>query len=203
MKDELNPPFKKGQKVYKAEATHVERKVPCSDCGGKKEITYLAADPVEEVTVPCPVCRSGWEVTGYLTYWDIEPNVVELTVMGFRYDSTDDEPWTYMMVGYWSGGGGQLFSKTDLFETREEAEARAKVIADERREDKEREIIEQKYLRRKDVRRRDEDGLRLSMTAQIRRMRDVIEYYTGDAHDGGAKAREVLAQNAKAPYRSN
>ena len=115
-----------GDKVWYAGRTSTQEQVVCPECFGKKYLTVILGDD-SKVTINCAGCASGYDPPrGYVTYYKQHIEVSQVTIC--KVEINPD----YVEYGFDSFGGGCRIAKdTDLFPTKEEAEIRAKELAEE------------------------------------------------------------------------
>jgi hypothetical protein len=114
--------YKIGDRVWYAERKAVEKTVVCPDCFGSKALTVIKGDG-SQVSIGCAGCASGYEPPkGYINYMSSE--VAVSTSVIDRLEIKTDKT-TYGSSGFYS------VEECDIFDTKEEAEARALVLAKE------------------------------------------------------------------------
>jgi hypothetical protein len=122
-----------GDVVFRAGTQSSTKRHPCPDCLGTK--TWKATSPGGgEYTFGCPRCGGGYSSRGNdLEYSVIVPLVTQLTIGSVRYDSHghwgDGTRQTQYMARETGVGGGSVYDETDLYPTREEAQAAAEIKA--------------------------------------------------------------------------
>jgi len=119
-------PYNIGDKIWYAGRKSTEETVVCPECFGKKYLTVILGDD-SRVTIDCAGCASGYgPPKGYVTYYkqyiDISPIVIDRVEINREY----------VEYGFNKTDCSCRIAKdTDLFDTREEAEIRAKELAEE------------------------------------------------------------------------
>lgn len=124
--NEAKPKFNYGDYVYHAHAQSVEGTQPCPDCGGRMfvEIIYQGIS----YTLDCPGCERGYlGSTGTVAKYEYVESVREGEIYSV---SKDSEGFEYRMKT--ADGICYILKESDIFLTREEAEARAYEIRKER-----------------------------------------------------------------------
>lgn len=117
-----------GDKVWFAQRKTVEKTALCPDCFGTRALTLIKGDG-ERVSLACAGCTRGYnEPTGYVHYHAQVSSVSEVTVE--RVEIKRDGV-TYGVNGNW------IVENDNVFDTREEAEVRALVLAEEYNQDEE------------------------------------------------------------------
>lgn len=120
-----------GDKVWFASTTTERRQHPCPDCKGTKQ--WKATSPAgEEYDFACPRCSASYngkhEMS--LTYSAYTTSVRQLTIGSIRHDTYDGwDNGTRYMCDETGVGGGSVYNESDLFPTKEEAEAVATLKA--------------------------------------------------------------------------
>lgn len=131
----LTTKFSVGDRVFSAGTTIVRKQRPCPDCMGSKK--WKATSPAGvDYEFSCPRCsplyRSHQEIS--LDYSAHAPLVQSLTIGQVRVQAGADPEVRYMCQET-GVGSGQLWDETDLYATREEAEAAAEALAKARDEE--------------------------------------------------------------------
>ena len=118
--------FNLEDRVWHASRTNVEERVVCPECFGKKYLTVILGDD-SQVTIDCAGCASGYDPPkGYVTYRKQDVDVSQVTI-----DRVEINP-DYVEYGFDRVGYGIRIAKdTEIFATKEEAEIRAKELAEE------------------------------------------------------------------------
>lgn len=126
---DVQPKYSKGQIVYKGGAYYMEHREQCPDCLGTRE--WTATTPKgEQFPVCCNTCHEGWESKGTIRVYKDSPVVETLTIGSIRFDTSDDEVFSYMCHETGVGCGTVHYEST-LFESREEAQQYANCKAAE------------------------------------------------------------------------
>lgn len=105
-----------GDTVWAASVEHYEAHEQCPDCFGKKFLTVILGDD-SQVTIDCDTCAPGYEPPrGYIIFNQYKPRFRQIVIdrmeveqSGIRYQSKCH----------------YMFSQSDVFDTKEEAESRA------------------------------------------------------------------------------
>ncbi len=114
--------FKVGDTPWWATWDNTETSVECPHCGGTGRIRVTFHDDVE-VSIPCENCSRGYEPpTGRVTAWERTTNVRRVTIKGFEFRDG---------VMKWQTTGSYTIEDTNLFETEDDAKARADALAAE------------------------------------------------------------------------
>ena len=112
--------FNIGDTVWFAQRKAVKKKTTCPDCFGKKYLTVILGDD-SKVTIDCAGCTSGFAPPrGDIDYSQQEVDVKQVKIT--RMDISAEKIKYYFDDGFYS---------KDVFATREEAEIRAKELAEE------------------------------------------------------------------------
>lgn len=109
--------YKIGDTVWYAQVKSFEGIEPCPDCFGQKALTVIKGDG-SKVSIECVGCASGFESPkGYVTYYGWKSDVRQVLIQ--RVEITNEG------VEY---GHSQCYrvKEEELFDTKEEAEIRAK-----------------------------------------------------------------------------
>jgi len=115
-----------GDRVWYAGRESIQERVMCPECFGKKYLTVILGDD-SQVTIDCAGCGSGYEPPkGYVTYWKQNVEVKLVTI-----DRVEINPTYVEYVFDRVGCSGHIAKDTDIFSTKEEAEVRAKELAEE------------------------------------------------------------------------
>lgn len=133
----IEPKFKRGQKVWQGYSEYQTKHGKCPTCLGTGHWTVTAPSG-EQMVLDCDKCQYGHVVEGY----PFVPFVRELTIGTLRIDTGDPEPISYMCeeTGI---GSGTIHRESKLCETEEQAWEQARAYAAEReaaREQTQREI---------------------------------------------------------------
>lgn len=170
-----NHKFSIGETVWRASWQSVEKRVTCPDCGGTRVVTIELFDGTRHM-IACEGCQSGWMgALGYLTLHDREALVTEGVVTGVQIKRDGVE---------YNVDPGYICDAENAFATREEALARAAVLAAEAKAEEEKRVLGKEkplktwawhvtYYRR-----------------QIRDAQDRINYATKQLNMASAKAKE-------------
>jgi len=116
-----------GDKVWYAGRKSTTESVVCPECFGKKYLTVILGDD-SQVTIDCAGCEPGGcqPPRGYMTYYKQDIKVSQVTICKIEIDPTGVE------YGYGEYNCGCHITKdTDIFDTEEEAEVRAKELAEQ------------------------------------------------------------------------
>lgn len=117
--------YKMGDTVWFASANSSQKSEPCPDCFGKRYLTVIKGDG-EQVTIDCAGCASGYDPPkGFVTYWKWAVDVELVTI-----DRVEITPKgvTYGFSGF---RGRYSADEERLFNTKEEATAKAQLISEE------------------------------------------------------------------------
>lgn len=113
--------FNIGDKAWLATREHKKIYVKCPDCLGTGVLTVRFADG-KEVSINCATCGQGFNPpTGQVSYYQYQPTVREVTICGIN--SKLDKTEYYFDVNHY-------MDESSFFATKEEAEAKAKELAD-------------------------------------------------------------------------
>lgn len=113
--------FNIGDKVWYAAREAKKIHIKCPDCLGTGVLTVRFADG-KEVTIGCATCGPGYErPTGYVTYYQYQSNVREVTIEGINIKADKTEYYF---------DDNRYATETEFFDTKKEAEIKAKEIAD-------------------------------------------------------------------------
>lgn len=117
---EIKGKFNKGDIVYSAESSYVNKIISCPDCLGTLKWIIVFADG-EAKEIECQTCKRGWEsASGKITYQEWSPTVSKVTIGSIKYDGDSKQPFSYMCVE--TGiGSGRVYYEEDLFDNFEEA----------------------------------------------------------------------------------
>jgi hypothetical protein len=108
--------YKIGDKVWYARRKSEQKTIECPDCFGQRFLTVIKGD-LSQVTIDCAGCASGYEPPkGYITYHESVVGVSEVTID--RKEETS-KGVTYGFNGCYNA------EETEMFDTKEGAEARA------------------------------------------------------------------------------
>lgn len=130
------PKFSFGQRVFAATTVTTQKSYPCPDCFGSKKWT-LVSPAGQHHTTTCPRCSGGSMFPSHLKvvplkYTSHEPKIIPLTIgsISFRvYDKPVSVEYMCLETGI---GSGTVYRDDTLFETAEEAEISAFILASER-----------------------------------------------------------------------
>lgn len=113
-------------RVWHANRSSTQEKLICPECFGKLYLTVILGDD-SQVTIDCAGCAAGYDPPkGYVTYWKQDINVTQVII-----DRVEINP-DYVEYGFDKVGCTHHIAKdTDLFSTKEEAEVRARELAEE------------------------------------------------------------------------
>ena len=128
-----------GDRVWYAGMESREASVVCPECFGKKYLTVILGDD-SQVTIDCAGCASGYNPPkGYVTYYENTAFVEQVTITGFDVDA-DKIRYKFDIVRKCNDGFHRtLQSGADdykVFGTKEEAEVKAKELAEEHNREK-------------------------------------------------------------------
>ena len=114
--------FNIGDKVWYAKLKSKQETLTCPECFGKKCLTVILGDD-SKVTIDCAGCSSGYNPPkGYVTYWKQDVDVPLVIIEKVNISKKEVE--YYFNDCYYA-------KDTDVFSTKEEAEIRAKELAEE------------------------------------------------------------------------
>jgi hypothetical protein len=115
-----------GDTVWHAHHIRAQRTITCPECFGKKYLTVILGDD-SKVTIDCAGCASGYDPPkGYVNYYEYSPEVRQVIIS--KVEITKD----HVEYGYDGTNGSHWIAKdTELFSTKEEAEIKAKELAEE------------------------------------------------------------------------
>lgn len=165
--------------VWYATTEYQKRRVMCPDCAGTRFLTVIMGDGAQ-VTIDCSLCSVGYDPPhGFVTQGYYTPAVKHSTVEGVERDREDG--FKYRLHDCYSK------PEADLFATREEAEARAAVLAQE--------LIQQEADR---IKRREKDTRTWAWNARyhrecIRRAEHDLQYHRAKLEVAKVKAKEKVA----------
>ena len=121
----VTPKYQLGDKVWRARTTTIEKHKTCPDCLGSKCVTVVLAD-YQCFSIPCETCdhRGLWEgPLGYVKYdehvdyvEEMEIQGIEITEKGVEYKTTK----------------AYRVEEDQLYPSKDQAEAVAKTLAEER-----------------------------------------------------------------------
>lgn len=112
-----------GDKVWYAGIKSERKTMPCPECFGKRYLTVILGDD-SEVTIDCAGCSNGWESpTGFVTYYEKNISVSLATI-----DRIEINPDYVEYLFNRKGCTGFLAKGDRLFDTKEQAEIRAKEL---------------------------------------------------------------------------
>jgi len=152
-------------KVWYAKRYSVVEKVVCPECFGKKYLTVILGDG-SQVTIDCAGCTYGCDSPrGYATYYKQDVEVKQVIIDGMRI--------TRDYVEYEinkTSCSCNIIKGSDLFSTKEEAEVRAKELAEEWNKE------QLAKIHRKEKNHRDWSWHVYYYRQQIRRAEKDIEY---------------------------
>jgi hypothetical protein len=119
-----------GDKAWFAGRESVEKSVICPDCFGKKYLTVILGDN-SQVTIDCVACvQRGFEPPkGYVTYYGYKIDVSQVTINKVEISPNKTE------YRFEQDKHCYIVYETDLFDTKEEAEERAKKLCKEYEEE--------------------------------------------------------------------
>lgn len=117
---EIKGKFNKGDKVFSAESSYVDRYIACPDCLGTLKWIVVFADG-EAKEIECQTCKNGWEpACGKIKYQEWSPQISEVTIGSIKYDGESKSPFSYMCIE--TGiGSGRVYYEEDLFDNYEDA----------------------------------------------------------------------------------
>ena len=123
------PKFNFGDYIYHASVESSTEWVPCPDCNGDKYITIVYQG--ETYTIDCPGCERGYlGSTGVREKYTYAVATKEGTIEGVERRHSEPYEFEYRLragsSSYW------ILKESDVFLTKEEAEARAEVLRQER-----------------------------------------------------------------------
>lgn len=111
-----------GAKVWYAKREAITEREPCPECFGKRYLTVILGDE-SEVTIDCVGCASGFEAPkGYILYYKQTADVARITIDRVEINRDYVE---YLF------NECRIARDTEVFITKEEAEIRAKELAEE------------------------------------------------------------------------
>lgn len=133
------PKFNYGDYVFHASIQGSSDWVPCPDCNGKGYVKIVYED--ETFTLDCEGCARGYMgSTGLHERYTYAPTIREGIIEGVEKDSSAPYEFEYRLRA-----GGESFwilKESDVFLTREEAEARAQVLKQEKDEEESKRVFE-------------------------------------------------------------
>lgn len=132
--------FQIGDLVWRASWDYRQNYVTCPDCGGTRALTFIMFDGTEH-TIDCAGCAAGYEPPrGVLPVGSYQPVAHSHTVTGMKLRTEGGFEYTL--------NSGHYVGEEDLFATKEEAEARAELLSQE----KAAEDLRRVYKKEKDTR---------------------------------------------------
>lgn len=178
-----------GDKVWYARRQSKEEKVTCPECFGKRYLTVILGDD-SKVIIHCAGCSStGYEEPrGYVTYYkqDIGVELVTICKVEIYHDHVE---YGFDCV---PGISHHIAKDTDLFRTKEEAEVRAKELAEEWNKE------QLAKIHRKEKNHRTWSWHVYYHRQEIRRAKETIEYATKQLDAAKAHVRGVeILKNEK------
>lgn len=116
-----------GDKVWYAERKSVTKREVCPDCFGKLYLTVIKGDD-SQVTIECAGCQSGYEhPKGYINYCSHENDVREVVIQGLDVRPYSEVEYKFNCTECsWRNA-----KESELFTTKEEAEIKAKELAED------------------------------------------------------------------------
>jgi hypothetical protein len=119
--------YKLGDVVWLATTENTKKMVACPDCFGKKYLTVILGDG-SQVTIECASCQRGYEkATGSIETYEMSTNVFQVTIDGVESQIVNGEEKNEYRYGS-TGCSWHPIKNEDIFDTKEEAEARAIVL---------------------------------------------------------------------------
>lgn len=110
-----------GDQVWCACTGTKEKSKPCPECFGKKYLTVILGDD-SQVTIPCAGCAAGFDPSkGYVTYFEYS---IDVFLGSIEKVEIERGGVSYSMSNHY------YFKDDEVFETKEEAEVKAKEKAD-------------------------------------------------------------------------
>jgi hypothetical protein len=171
--------FNIGDVVYHASYGTSARKVECPHCLGTGRVRIIFADDAE-ASIGCGNCAHGFNPpSGEVTIWEGHAVVQTRIVSGFT-QSHEGIEWSLDALG----GCAWIGNDEDIFETKEEADARAAVLAAEATKYNEDKI----YKKEKDTRSWAWNAS--YHRAEIKRAKQQIEYHEKKLAVASLKAKE-------------
>ena len=150
-----------GDQVWCASTGTKEKSKTCLECFGKKYLTVILGDD-SQVTIPCAGCAAGYDPSkGYVTYSEFGIDVFQAFIERVEIERAGVK---YSMSNHY------YFKDNEVFETKEEAEIKAKEKADEFNKE------ELTRIHRKDKHHRDWSWHVYYHRKQIRDSEKTIEY---------------------------
>lgn len=132
--------FQIGDLVWRATWEYSQSYVTCPDCGGTRALTFVMYDGTEH-TIDCAGCASGYEPPrGVLPVGNYKPEASPHTVTGMKLRTEGGFEYTL--------NNGFYIGEENLFATKEEAQARAEALGQE----KAAEDLSRIYKKEKDTR---------------------------------------------------
>ena len=123
------PKFNFGDYVYHASTEGATVYVPCPDCNGDGYVTIIYQG--ETYTLDCEGCKKGYTgSTGQRDRYTYAIAVREGTIEGVERGHSEPYEFEYRM--YEGPNSSWILKESDVFVTKEEAEARAEVLRQER-----------------------------------------------------------------------
>lgn len=171
-----------GDNVWHASRKSTEERITCPECFGKRYLTVILGDD-SQVTIDCAGCASGYDPPkGYVTYYKQDIDVKQVIIDGLRV--------TRDYVEYEinkTNCSCNILKNVDIFITKEEAEVRAKELAEQWNEE------QLAKIHRKEKNHRDWSWHVHYYRRQIRDAKEKIEYATKqlDAAKIHVKKKEV------------
>lgn len=131
----IEPKYKIGDVVYRANTTKEKKQHKCPDCLGAKEWKVTSPGGAE-YTFDCPRCNTHYQNNHEVSidYWTHTPYVTRLTIGSVQTDTAAELPVRYMAVET-GVGSGSIYYEKDLHETRWAADEVAEGLAISRNEE--------------------------------------------------------------------